>query len=187
MQQAALFFRMFYPHGFAFPFSAFFFSAFPHNVTLSVFVLHVQIAFLLYSAFLCCICFAFIAHYLILVERAWVRAGREAVGPEGQVVPQQWPAQTTAPAPYIHRTVDAPTVWRDRSWWGVLLRCGFGVSSPTRRMRPGLWTAAALQGHVGASKKRLRCDHHRMACKQAIDPIVPQRVFGTHFFGKSSR
>ena len=32
-----------------------------------------------------------------LVERAWVRVAREAVGAEGQVVPQQWLAHTTAP------------------------------------------------------------------------------------------
>jgi len=32
-----------------------------------------------------------------IVERAWVRVAREAVGPEGQVVPQQWLAHTTAP------------------------------------------------------------------------------------------
>ena len=31
-----------------------------------------------------------------VVERAWVRVAREAVGPEGQVVPQQWLAHTTA-------------------------------------------------------------------------------------------
>ena len=32
-----------------------------------------------------------------VVERAWLRVAREAVGPEGQVVPQQWLAHTTAP------------------------------------------------------------------------------------------
>ena len=31
-----------------------------------------------------------------VVERAWVRVAREAVGAEGQVVPQQWFAHTTA-------------------------------------------------------------------------------------------
>ena len=31
------------------------------------------------------------------VERAWVGVAREAVGPDGQVVPQQWLAHTTAP------------------------------------------------------------------------------------------
>ena len=32
-----------------------------------------------------------------VVERAWVRVAREAVGAEGQVVPQQWLVHTTAP------------------------------------------------------------------------------------------
>ena len=31
------------------------------------------------------------------MERAWVRVAREAMGAEGQVVPQQWPVHTTAP------------------------------------------------------------------------------------------
>ena len=31
------------------------------------------------------------------VERAWVRVAREAVGPEGQVIPPQWLVHTTAP------------------------------------------------------------------------------------------
>ena len=32
-----------------------------------------------------------------IVERAWVRVAREAVGAEGQVVPQQWLAHTRPP------------------------------------------------------------------------------------------
>ena len=32
-----------------------------------------------------------------IVERAWVRVAREALSAEGQVVPQQWLARTTAP------------------------------------------------------------------------------------------
>ena len=32
-----------------------------------------------------------------IVERAWVRVAREAVGADGQVVPQQWLSNTTAP------------------------------------------------------------------------------------------
>ena len=31
------------------------------------------------------------------LEHAWVRIAREAVGPEGQIVPQQWLARTSAP------------------------------------------------------------------------------------------
>ena len=38
-----------------------------------------------------------IARRAKIVERAWVRVAREAVGPHGQVVPQQWLAHTTAP------------------------------------------------------------------------------------------
>ena len=38
-----------------------------------------------------------IARRAKIVERAWVRVAREAVGPDGQVVPQQWLAHTTAP------------------------------------------------------------------------------------------
>ena len=43
-----------------------------------------------------------------IVERAWVRVAREAVGPEGQVVPQQWLAHTTAPSvqPQDRRRLD---------------------------------------------------------------------------------
>ena len=43
-----------------------------------------------------------------VVERAWVRVAREAVGPEGQVVPQQWLAHTTAPGvqPQDRRRLD---------------------------------------------------------------------------------
>ena len=39
---------------------------------------------------------------------AWVRVAREAVGPEGQVVPQQWLAHTTAPGvpPQDRRRLD---------------------------------------------------------------------------------
>ena len=31
------------------------------------------------------------------LEHAWVRIAREAVGPEGQIVPQQWLSRTSAP------------------------------------------------------------------------------------------
>ena len=38
-----------------------------------------------------------IARRAKIAERAWVRVAREAVGPGGQVVPQQWLAHTTVP------------------------------------------------------------------------------------------
>ena len=46
---------------------------------------------------LACPCTGLLARRAKLVERAWVRVAREAVGSEGQVVPQQWLAHTTAP------------------------------------------------------------------------------------------
>ena len=43
-----------------------------------------------------------------IVERAWVRVARESVGADGQVVPQQWLSNTTAPgvAPDDRRRLD---------------------------------------------------------------------------------
>ena len=38
-----------------------------------------------------------LARRALAVEQAWVRVAREAVGPGGRVVPQQWLSRTTAP------------------------------------------------------------------------------------------
>ena len=45
------------------------------------------------------------------LEHAWVRVGREAVGPEAQVVPQQWLARTSAPPTSILLIAAALTLW----------------------------------------------------------------------------
>ena len=58
-----------------------------------------------------------------VVERAWVQVAREAVGPEGRVVPQQWLAHTTAPQ-------------GDDHWGGLVLRCDTRVPPLTRSGRP---------------------------------------------------
>ena len=44
------------------------------------------------------------------LEHAWVRVTREAVGAEGQVVPQQWLVHTTAPGLHAddRRRLDVP-------------------------------------------------------------------------------
>ena len=42
-----------------------------------------------------------------VLERAWVQVAREAVGPEGWVVPQQWLSRTTAPQ--VHPVVYGAT------------------------------------------------------------------------------
>ena len=44
-----------------------------------------------------CPCTGLLARRAKPLEHAWVRVARETVGPEGQVVPQQWLARTLAP------------------------------------------------------------------------------------------
>ena len=56
-----------------------------------------------------------------IVERAWFRVAREAVGPEGQVAPQQLLARTTAPGVRTgdQRCLDL-VVYGATSWGGAL-------------------------------------------------------------------
>ena len=78
-----------------------------------------------------------------VVEPAWVRVAREAVGPEGQVVPQQWHPHTTAPggAATGPPTPGPRRLWGYNSRWGALLRRDPGVpshkdGSPSALRRP---------------------------------------------------
>ena len=43
-----------------------------------------------------------LARRALLLQRAWIRVAREAVGADGRVVPQQWLAATTAPGVSSH-------------------------------------------------------------------------------------
>ena len=73
-----------------------------------------------------------------IVEHAWVRVAREAIGPEGQVVPQQWLTHTTAPgvASDDRRRLDMVI-------YGITLRRDLSLSRVTR------WpTARALNGYT---------------------------------------
>ena len=58
-----------------------------------------------------------------LVERAWCKVVREAVGPEGHVVPQQWLVNTTAPgiAPDDRRRLDLCHLRRRTVGWRAML------------------------------------------------------------------
>ena len=62
-----------------------------------------------------------------VVERAWVRVAREAVGAEGQVVPQQWLVHTTAPGVRAEdrRRLDLVIAQRLRA----VLRCDTGIAT----------------------------------------------------------
>ena len=71
------------------------------------------------------------------LERAWIRVVREAVGPEGQVVPQQWLVRTPAPGvdPDDRRRLDF--VAYGATQLGEALCCDVTlVSPPTRDGRP---------------------------------------------------
>ena len=71
------------------------------------------------------------------LERAWIRVVREAVGPEGQVVPQQWLVRTPAPGvdPDDRRRLDF--VAYGATQLGEALCCDVTLVSPlTRDGRP---------------------------------------------------
>ena len=72
-----------------------------------------------------------------VVERAWVQVAREAVGPEGRVVPQQWLSRTTAPQvhPGDRRRLDFVVYGATSN--GEALCCDATLVSPlTRAGRP---------------------------------------------------
>ena len=68
-----------------------------------------------------------------VVERAWVQVAWEAVGPESQVVPQQWLAHTTAPGvqPQDRRRLPGPR--RVCTTRGGALCCDATLVSPLTR------------------------------------------------------
>ena len=87
-----------------------------------------------------------------IVERAWVRVAREAVGADGQVVPQQWLCATTAPgvAPDDRRRLDL--VIYGASPMGGALCCDATLVSPLTRTGPVADDGAMLR--VAERRKR---------------------------------
>ncbi|CAK9101722.1 132 kDa protein, partial [Durusdinium trenchii] len=66
------------------------------------------------------------------LEQAWIRVTREALGPEGRVVPQQWLSHTTAPGvcPADRRRLDLVVYGASRL--GEALCCDVTLVSPLR-------------------------------------------------------
>ena len=83
-----------------------------------------------------------------IVERAWVQVAREAVGSEGQVVPQQWLANTTAPqvGAQDRRRLDLVVYGALRS--GGAQCCDATLVSPLTRSGHPQPCAAAVDGAV---------------------------------------
>ena len=87
------------------------------------------------------------------LERAWIRVVREAVGPEGQVVPQQWLVRT--PAPGVDPDDRLRRIWCHAARRSTVLRRDPGLASDTR------WPPATLLNHQG------RCRPGRRRTPQA--------------------
>ena len=68
-----------------------------------------------------------------IVEHAWVRVAREAIGPEGQVVPQQWLTHTTAPGVASDDRRRLDMVIYGVTPWGGALCCDATLVSPVSR------------------------------------------------------
>ena len=99
-----------------------------------------------------------------VVERAWVRVAREAVGPEGQVVPQQWLAHTTAPGvpPGDRRRLDL--VIYGATPLGGALCCDATLVSPLARDGTPHCGAADRDGAVlRTAERRKRATYPELA------------------------
>ena len=96
-----------------------------------------------------------------VVERAWIRVAREAVGPEGHIVPQPWLAHTTAPRvePTDRRRLDLAHLWGDAQRDRAVLR---------RHAR------FAVDANGPAAAMRRRCRRSRAArCRAAQTGNIP--------------
>ena len=106
-----------------------------------------------------------------IVERAWVRVAREAVGADGQVVPQQWLCATTAPgvAPDDRRRLDL--VICGASPMGGALCCDATLVSPLTR------TGQPQPGTVEDDGAMLRvAERRKRAAYPELSSGSPQRL-----------
>ena len=105
-----------------------------------------------------------------VLERAWIQVVREAIGPEGRVVPQQWLANTTAPgvAADDRRRLDFVIYGAAR---GEALCCDATLVSPVRRdgspqagapERDGVAIATAQRRKLARYLELTRGGHHRL-------------------------
>ena len=91
-----------------------------------------------------------------LIEQAWVRVAREALGPEARVVPQQWLAHTTAPGVAADDRRRLDFVLYGATRLGEALCCDVTLVSPLRRNGRPQPRAAEHDGAVLAGARRRR-------------------------------
>ena len=89
-----------------------------------------------------------------LIEQAWVRVAREALGPEARVVPQQWLAHTTAPGVAADDRRRLDFVLYGATRLGEALCCDVTLVSPLRRNGRPQPRAAERDGAVLAGARR---------------------------------
>ena len=116
-----------------------------------------------------------------VVERAWIRVAREPVGPEGQVIPQQWFAHTTAPnvEPTDGRRLDVIVYGATPT--GPAPCCDATlVSPPTRTGQPQPCSAESDGAALRVAERRKRATYPEFA------QGGPQRlvVLGTEVGGR---
>ena len=115
-----------------------------------------------------------------IVERAWVRVAREAVGAEGQVVPQQWLAHTTAPdVPSDDRRRLDLVVYGATAHGGALCCDATLVSPLTRTGHPQPCTVEVDGAMLKVAERRKRSTYPELA-------LGPQRllVLGSEIGGR---
>ena len=119
-----------------------------------------------------------------VVERAWIRVAREAVGPEGHIVPQPWLAHTTAPRvePTDRRRLDLLIYGATPN--GIALCCDATLVSPlTRTGQPQPCGADVDGAALRVAERRKRATYPELAA------AGPQRliVLGAEVGGRWPR
>ena len=108
-----------------------------------------------------------------ILERAWVRVAREAVGADGQVIPQQWLAHTTAPNvdPTDRRRLDL--VIYGATPLGGALCCDATLVSPlTRTGQPQPCAAATDGAALRMAERRKRAAYPELSMGGAQRLVV---------------
>ena len=95
-----------------------------------------------------------------VLERAWIEVVREAIGPEGKVVPQQWLANTTAPGVAADDRRRFDFVIYGAAARGEALCCDATLVSPVRRDGSPQAGAPERDGVAIATAQRRKLAHY---------------------------
>ena len=123
-----------------------------------------------------------------IVERAWVRVAREAVGSDGQVIPQQWLVRTTAPGVPADDRRRLDLVVYGATPRGGALCCDATLVSPLARTghpQPG---AAETDGAVlRVAERRKRSTYPELCSGGPQELVVLGSEVGGRWNGEAGR